>query len=130
MKHEHARPHELLHKISHRRIEPPALTGQTPLPRVIDDAFSSYNAGRLREACRLFATKMLADDALVGLSLSGALTPAGLGMSCLVPLVEAGFVDWMVRPGGNLYHDTHLALGMDLQQARHGAHDRVPRGAL
>src|SRR5262245_28482785 len=130
MKHEHGKAQHLLPRISHKRIEPPALTGQTPLPRVLDEAFMSYNAGRLREACRLYATKMLADDALVGLSLSGALTPAGLGISALAPLVEAGFVDWMVRPGGNLYHDTHLALGMDLQQARHGAHDRVPRGAL
>src|SRR5262245_23885613 len=127
MKHEHARPHELLHKISHRRIEPPALTGQTPLPRVIDDAFSSYNAGRLREACRLFATKMLSDDALVGLSLSGALTPAGLGISCLAPLVEAGFVDWIVSTGANLYHDTHFALGMDMHQSRPGLDDRVLR---
>ena len=60
---------------------------------------------------------MLADDGTVGLSLSGALTPAGLGMSCLVPLIEAGFIDWIVCTGANLYHDTHFALGMDLHQA-------------
>ncbi len=47
----------------------------------------------------------------------GALTPAGLGMSCLVPLVEAGFIDWIVSTGANIYHDTHYALGMDLFQA-------------
>src|SRR6185437_1729059 len=112
-----------LHKISHRRIDPPKLTGQTPLPRVLDEAFLSYNAGRLREACRLYATKMLADDAIVGLSLSGALTPAGLGISCLVPLVEAGFIDWIVSTGANLDHDTHFALGMDLHQSRPGLDD-------
>ncbi len=84
------KPAKLLHKISHKRIDPPPLTGDTPLPRLVDEAFLSYNAGRLREACQLFTTKMLADDATVGLSLSGALTPAGLGISCLVPLVEAG----------------------------------------
>ncbi len=60
---------------------------------------------------------MLANGGTVGLALSGALTPAGLGMSCLVPLVEAGFVDWIVSTGANLYHDTHYALGMDLYQA-------------
>src|SRR5579872_3138026 len=98
-------PHSYLHTISQRRIEPPALTGQMPLAQVIDEAFLSYNAGRLREACRLYATKMLADDTVVGLSLSGALTPAGLGLSCLVPLVEAGFLDWVVSTGANLYHD-------------------------
>jgi deoxyhypusine synthase len=112
-----------LHRISHKRIDPPALTGQTPLPQLVEEVFLSYNAGRLREACRLFAGKMLADDTVVGLSLSGALTPAGLGMSCLVPLVEAGFVDWIISTGANLYHDTHFALGMDLHQARPGLDD-------
>jgi deoxyhypusine synthase len=94
---------------------------------VIDEGFLSYNAGRLREACRLYATKMLDDDATVGLSLSGALTPAGLGMSCLVPLIEAGFIDWIVSTGANLYHDTHFALGMELHQGRPGMDDKVLR---
>ncbi len=112
-----------LHKISHKRIDPPAVTPQTALPQLIEEVFLSYNAGRLREACRLFATKMLADSSTVGLSLSGALTPAGLGASCLVPLVEAGFVDWIVSTGANLYHDTHFALGMDMRQSRPGLDD-------
>jgi deoxyhypusine synthase len=115
--------HQYLHRISHRRIDPPAVTAATGLSQLIEEAFLSYNAGRLREACRLYATKMLADDAVVGLSLSGALTPAGLGASCLVPLVEAGFVDWMVSTGANLYHDTHFALGMDMHQSRPGLND-------
>ena len=82
-------PHDhgkYLQRISHKRIDPPPLTGQTSVAQVIEEAFLSYNAGRLREACRLFATKMLADDAIVGLSLSGALTPAGLGISALAGL--------------------------------------------
>jgi deoxyhypusine synthase len=109
---------KLLHRISQKRIEPPAVSAQTGLTQLIDEAFLSYNAGRLREACRLFTTKMLEADSTVGLSLSGALTPAGLGMSCLVPLVEAGFVDWIVSTGANLYHDTHFALGMEMHQSR------------
>src|SRR5436309_4091352 len=126
-KHTPGPAHEYLQRISQRRIDPPALGGDTPLTRVIEEAFLSYNAGRLREACRLYATKMLAADAVVGLSLTGALTPAGLGMSCLVPLVEAGFVDWVVSTGANLYHDTHFALGMDLHQSRPGLDDRQLR---
>jgi deoxyhypusine synthase len=66
---------------------------------------------------------MLTDDTVIGLSLSGALTPAGLGTSCLVPLVEAGFIDWIVSTGANLYHDTHFALGMDMHQSRPGLND-------
>jgi deoxyhypusine synthase len=116
-------PHPFLHRVSHKRINPPALTGQTSLPQLVEEAFLSYNAGRLAEACRLYATKMLADDTTVGLSLSGALTPAGLGISCLVPLVEAGFIDWIVSTGANLYHDTHFALGMEMHQSRPGLDD-------
>jgi deoxyhypusine synthase len=126
MSHSHEQQ-KYLQRISHRRIDPPALTGQMPLSEVIEQAFLSYNAGRLREACRLFTGKMLADEAVVGLSLSGALTPAGLGMSCLVPLVEAGFIDWIISTGANLYHDTHFALGMDLHQSRPGLDDRALR---
>src|SRR5262249_32905028 len=112
-----------LHRISHKRIDPRPVTGQTGLPALIDEVFLSYNAGRSREACWLFTSKMLADDVTVGLSLSGALTPAGLGASCLVPLIEAGFIDWIVSTGANLYHDTHFALGMDMHQSRPGLND-------
>lgn len=112
-----------LHSISQRRIEPPAVTPQTRLPELIEETFLAYNAGRLREACRLLVDKMLARDTTVGLALSGALTPAGLGVSCLVPLLEAGFIDWVVSTGANLYHDTHFALGMDLHQSRPGLDD-------
>ncbi len=127
MKHDTPPEPSFLHRISHKRIDPPALTPTTPLPQLIEEAFLSYNAGRLREACRLFATKMLEPHVTVGLSLSGALTPAGLGISCLVPLVEAGFVDWVISTGANLYHDTHFALGMDLHQARPGLDDLALR---
>ncbi|HEV3237387.1 MAG TPA: deoxyhypusine synthase [Gemmataceae bacterium] len=116
-------PKKYLHSISHKRIDPQPVTGRTVLPQLIDEAFLSYNAGRLREACRLFTNKMLAEDTTVGLSLSGALTPAGLGASCLVPLVEAGFIDWIVSTGANLYHDTHFALNMDMHQSRPGLND-------
>lgn len=116
-----------LHKISQKRIQPPAVAPTMPVADLIDQTFLSYNAGRLREACQLFATKMLDDKTTVGLSLSGALTPAGLGLSCLIPLVEAGFVDWVISTGANLYHDTHFALGQELHQARPGLDDLALR---
>ena len=79
--------------LSGRPIQPKPLTGKETLTEVIDHAFTAYNAGRLREACRLLAEKMLDSDVTVGMSLSGALTPGGFARSCLVPLIEAG------RPG-------------------------------
>src|SRR5262245_23728718 len=112
-----------LHKISHKRIDPPAVVAKTSLSQIVDEVFLSYNAGRLREACRLFVQKMLDDKVTVGLSLSGALTPAGLGISCLVPLIETGFVDWIISTGANLYHDTHFALDMEMHQSRPGLDD-------
>ncbi len=81
---------------------------------LIDGTFKAYNGARLAEACRLFSGKMLEGDGTVGLSLTGALTPAGLGKSCLVPLLKAGFVDWIISTGANLYHDLHYGLGMEL----------------
>src|SRR5437762_6916029 len=93
------------------KIQPLPIRGGEVVADLVDNTFLAYNAGRLREACRLFAEKMLADDATVGMSLTGALTPAGLGMSTLIPLIEAGFVDWMVSTGANLYHDAHFGLG-------------------
>ena len=66
---------------------------------------------------------MLEPDVTVGMTLTGALTPAGLGMSCLIPLIEAGFVDWIISTGANLYHDTHFALGSRCTAARPTADD-------
>jgi len=104
-----------------------AVTPDTRLVDLVDGAFLSYNAGRLREACQIFVKKLLEPNTLVGVSLSGALTPAGLGASCLVPLVRAGFIDWFVSTGANLYHETHFALGLPLFQSRPGLDDRKLR---
>src|SRR5262249_30160136 len=42
--------------------------------------------------------------------------PAGMGISTFIPLVERGFVDWMVSTGANLYHDAHFGIGLDLHR--------------
>ena len=81
---------------------------------LIDGTFKAYNGGRLAEACRLFTEKMIAGNGLVGMSLTGALTPAGLGCSSIVPLIKSGLVDWIISTGANLYHDLHYGLGMNL----------------
>ena len=78
------------------RIEPKPITNATTLVELVESSFQAYNAARLREACMLLSAKMLADDVTIGMSLTGALTPAGLGISAIIPLIEAGFVDWIV----------------------------------
>jgi deoxyhypusine synthase len=98
------------------RIAPEPIAKDVSAADLVDGAFLSYNGGRLREGCRLFTERMLDDDVTVGVTLTGALTPAGLGMSALVPLIEAGFVDWIISTGANLYHDTHFGLGLEMRQ--------------
>src|SRR5437868_10733215 len=105
------------------RIQPVAIKGGEVIADLIDNAFLAYNAGRLREGCRLFVDKMLADDVTVGMSLTGAMTPAGLGISTLIPLMEAGFVDWIVSTGANLYHDAHFGLGLSMHRGTPFAND-------
>lgn len=106
-----------------RRIDPTPITGKESVADLLDNAFLAYNAGRLREGCLLFTQRMLADESTVGMSLTGAMTPAGLGMSSLIPLMEAGFVDWVISTGANLYHDAHFALGLSLHQGTPNADD-------
>jgi deoxyhypusine synthase len=99
-----------------RRIDPRPIAADTGLAELIDETFLAYNAARLREACQLFTQKMLEPDVTVGVSLTGALTPAGLGISALIPLMRAGFIDWVITTGANLYHDTHFGIGLSLHQ--------------
>ena len=108
-----------------RRIRPRPITADTGLTELVDGALLAYNGARLREACQLLTRKMLEPDVVVGLSLTGALTPAGLGLSALGPLIRAGFVDWIVSTGANLYHDAHFALDLELHTAAPGLDDRA-----
>jgi deoxyhypusine synthase len=110
-----------------RRIDPAPITGAMTAAELVEGAFLAYNAGRLREAARLYTERMLDEEVTVGLSLTGALTPAGLGISALIPLVEAGFVDWVVSTGANLYHDTHFGLGLAMHQGNPFVSDVVLR---
>src|SRR5262252_5719805 len=109
------------------RIDPRPINGSMSAADLIDSAFLAYNAARLREACQLFAGKMLDDNVTVGLSITGALTPAGLGMSAIIPLIESGFVDWIVSTGANLYHDTHFGIGLEMRRGSHQISDIVLR---
>jgi len=109
------------------RLQPKPVGRATTVDELIETTFQAYNAARLREGCELFARKMLPRDGFIGLSITGALTPAGLGRSCLIPLIQAGFVDWIVSTGANLYHDMHYALDMKLYRGTPFVDDRVLR---
>ena len=110
-----------------RRIDPKPITPNTRLVDLIDNTFIAYNAARLREACWLFTQKMLEPEVTVGVTLTGALTPAGLGMSALIPLIRAGFIDWIISTGANFYHDTHFGIGLAMHEGNASTSDIVLR---
>ncbi len=102
--------------LSGAKIQPKPITSRTSVVDLVESGFLAYNSGRLSEACRLYVKDILKDNVTVGLSMTGALSPAGLGMSSIIPLIRAGFVDWIISTGAILYHDTHFAIGCDLHR--------------
>jgi deoxyhypusine synthase len=91
--------------------------GSAEVKRLVDDGFQAFNAGRLSEACQVFAEKMLApeNNTTIGLTVAGAMTPAGLG-GCVIELMDRGLVDFVISTGANLYHDLHYALNFTLHR--------------
>ena len=91
--------------------------GSAEVRHLIENGFQAFNAGRLSEACHIFADKMLApeNDTTIGLTVAGALTPAGLG-GCVIELIDRGLVDFIISTGANLYHDLHYALNFTLHR--------------
>ncbi|MDH4268122.1 MAG: deoxyhypusine synthase family protein, partial [Deltaproteobacteria bacterium] len=101
-----------------KRILPQPISKDTDIVKLIDN-MDAYNAGRLRAACHLLRDRYSQKDVTVGLSLAGALTPAGLGPSAIIPLMNHGFVDWISATGANMYHDLHFAFNLPMHRGSH-----------
>ena len=99
--------------------------GSVDIRHLIDEGFQAFNAGRLSEACAIFADKMLAPehDTTIGLTIAGAMTPAGVG-GCVIDMMERGLVDFVISTGANLYHDLHYALNFTLRRGSPFLDDR------
>ena len=105
-----------------KRVLPKSISKDSTLASVIDN-MDAYNGGRLRAACQLLRDKYSQEDVTIGVSLAGALTPAGLGPSTIIPLMNHGFVDWLTATGANMYHDLHFAFNMPLYRGSHNVDD-------
>lgn len=105
-----------------KRILPKPISSATDIVQLVD-SMDAYNAGRLRAACHLLRDKYAQDDVTVGLSIAGALTPAGLGPSAIIPLMNHGFVDWLSATGANMYHDLHFAFNLPMFRGSHNVDD-------
>ncbi len=101
-------------KLLSQKITPSPMPAEISVVDLIDGYFTAYNSARLREICHLLSREVMKEGVTVGLSLSGAMTPAGLGVSVIAPLMRNGFIDWIISTGANLYHDMHYGLGLDL----------------
>lgn len=106
-----------------RQIEPIRLKGNENLADLVDHCYagSGFNGRRLAEACQLYA-RMLKAGATVGMTISGAMTPIGM-QGILIDLMQAGYVDWIVSTGANLYHDLHRAFDCPVAQGHWATDD-------
>jgi deoxyhypusine synthase len=108
--------------LSGKRILPAPISQDTDIVKLIDN-MDAYNGGRLRAACHLLRDRYFQEDVTIGLSLAGALTPAGLGPSAIIPLMNHGFVDWITATGANMYHDLHYAFNLPMFRGSHNVDD-------
>jgi len=105
-----------------KRVLPQPITKDTTIVSLVDN-MDAYNGGRLRAACHLLRDRYSQPDVTVGVSLAGALTPAGLGPSTVIPLMNHGFIDWIVATGANMYHDIHYAFNLPMFRGSHVVDD-------
>ena len=107
-----ARFHELMRG---RSIEPIELRKGMKVTELVETyARMGFNARRLGEACELYG-RMIDVGATIGLTVSGAMAPVGMS-GAFNQLLEAGFVDWVIATGANLYHDLHRAFDFPMRQ--------------
>ncbi|MEX1310498.1 MAG: deoxyhypusine synthase family protein [Candidatus Sulfomarinibacteraceae bacterium] len=111
-----------------RRVAPPAITGKERPEDLLRHAFPAFVGRQIRTAWELMA-RSLEEDATVFATMSGAMTPAGLHQSCIVPMIESGMIDVLTTTGANLYHDAHRVIGHRIHEIRPDAGDTALRDA-
>ncbi len=98
-----------------RTVSPEPITGSESTADLIRNAYSAFVGRDVREALRLMK-RSVDDDYFVFLTLSGAMTPAGLHHSCIIPLIEKGLVHCLTTTGANVYHDLHRSIGYTVDE--------------
>jgi deoxyhypusine synthase len=105
-----------------RPVAPQPISGGESPRDLIETRFPAFLGRGLREAHRLLR-QSLVEDCAVFATLSGAMTPAGLGSSAIVPLIESGAISCLTTTGANLYHDVHRLLGHAIRELDPGGSD-------
>jgi deoxyhypusine synthase len=105
-----------------RDVHPSGITGKERPSDIIANMFPAYVGRQERTAFELMR-RSAEDDCATFLTMSGAMTPAGLHHSCLIPLIERGLVDCLTTTGANLYHDAHRIIGHRIREIDPNAGD-------
>ena len=111
-----------------RTVLPRPIDGSGGVAALLEDAFPAFVGRQVRTAFQLMRHCATSEHA-VFCTLSGAMTPAGLHRSCVVPLVEAGLIDVLTTTGANLYHDAHRVIGHHIREIAPDAGDAALRDA-
>jgi deoxyhypusine synthase len=98
-----------------REVRPRKITGKEKLADLLDHAFPAFVGRQVRDGYRLMR-RTLEEDHTLFLTLSGAMTPAGLHQSSIIPLIESGIVSCLTTTGANLYHDAHRIIGHAIRE--------------
>jgi len=105
-----------------RDVHPIGITGKETPTQIIERMFPAY-VGRQERTAFALMQRSVREDCAVFLTLSGAMTPAGLHQSCLIPLIERGVIDCITTTGANLYHDAHRLIGHRIREIEPNAGD-------
>jgi deoxyhypusine synthase len=109
-----------------RDVAPRAIRGKESPAEILQHAFPAYVGRQERTAYELLV-KAIKEDYSLFATLSGAMTPAGLHQSCLIPLIERGIIDSLTTTGANLYHDAHRLIGHRIREIDPNAGDLALR---
>ena len=109
-----------------RKANPRPVTGREKPHELLEHAFPAYVGRQERTAFELMRRSM-EEDCTIFLTLSGAMTPAGLHQSCLIPMVERGIISAITTTGANLYHDAHRVIGHGIREVDPNAGDLALR---
>lgn len=109
-----------------RDVSPAPITGKETPIEIMMGRFPAYVGRQERTAYELLARAVNEDYAIFA-TLSGAMTPAGLHQSCLIPLIERGVIQCLTTTGANLYHDAHRLIGHGIREIDPNAGDLALR---
>ena len=111
-----------------KEVRPRPISGQETGLELLSFAFPAFVGRQVREASRLMQQSFDGGHTVFA-TLSGAMTPAGLHRSCIIPLIEHGAIDVLTTTGANLYHDAHRTLGYRIREIAPDAGDTQLREA-